>query len=74
MLVIRPPHVYNLGKNMRRLFRNIHPNLKTYDENVSIFQLKQLSTLNPPPPPPTYNVGSGKVDLQHMSPTFATHD
>ena len=41
---------------MRRLFRNIHPNLKTYDENVSIFQLKQLSTLNPPPPLPPHTM------------------
>ena len=38
--------------------------MKTYDENVSIFQLKQL------PPPPRNNVGSGKVDLQHMSPKY----
>jgi hypothetical protein len=37
---------------------------------VSIFQLKQLFTLNPAPPPPTNNVGSGKMDLKHMSPKY----
>jgi hypothetical protein len=51
----------------------MHPNLKTHDEDVSIFQLKQLFTFNSPPPPhplPRNNVGSGKVDLQHMSPKY----
>ena len=51
-------------------FRNIHSNLKTYDQNVSIFQLKQLFTLNPAPSPPPNNVGSDKVDLQHMLPKY----
>jgi hypothetical protein len=43
--------------------------LKTYDENESIFQLKyfQLTIYVKSPPPPN-NVGSGKVDSQHMSP------
>ena len=35
----------NFGKNICRLFEKIQPNLKTYDENVSIFQLKKLFTL-----------------------------
>jgi hypothetical protein len=51
-------------------FRKINSNLKTYDENMSIFQLKQLFTLKSPPPlpPETMLVHAGKVDLQRMSP------